>query len=540
MNVLLIIMQRFYSTKSGKTIASSNIPCSVPFARLFDILLVSPSTLMYNFALLLTFLPTESLSMKLNTKLVLIMVSLLVIAMCALFILNQYSQNELVKEIQESSTEISKAIQISVEDLTSEDIVPSRLKDYLKEAKKKGITEVNIINNEGEIINSSDPAKVGKKRDVRRSEKGLRASRTSSSKKSDRDISHRQYDLLVPVIVGDEQLGYISIHLLLDNIETIQHDNFIKRLTATFLVFMLGIFATIFLARKYTSPIQKLAESVKKVSAGDLSETFPVRRNDEIGELAANFNEMVKKLKEREDLEKRLYEAEHLSKVGQLASGIAHEIRNPLNYISLAIDHLKSELLPGCSDRREELETLTGKIKEEIRRVNYMVLNFMNYGRPLKLRLHEVSYEDLLSRVIPLLQDRLAEQHIEIITVIERNLPIMYVDQELMRNCLANLISNAAQAMPNGGKITLGACYDNEAGVFRLTCEDEGVGIKPEDIPKISQPYFTTKEAGIGLGLAITERIIKEHGGKMTVDSVLGTGTTFTLLIPVHDKEQAS
>ena len=85
-------------------------------------------------------------------------------------------------------------------------------------------------------------------------------------------------------------------------------------------------------------------------------------------------------------LEKRLYEAEHLSRVGQLASGIAHEIRNPLNYISLAIDHLKAEMLPGCGDKCDELTELTDKIKEEVRRANYMVLNFMNYGRPLKLR----------------------------------------------------------------------------------------------------------------------------------------------------------
>lgn len=477
--------------------------------------------------------------MRLNTKLVLIMVSLLVIAVCALFILNQFSQKDLVEEIQDSSKEISKAIQISVEDLTSEDVVPSRLKDYLKEAKKKGITEVNIINNEGEIINSSDPAKVGKKRDVKKTGKGLKASRVARSKKGETDPSLHPYDLMVPVIVGDEQLGYVSINLLLDNIQTIQHDNFIHRLAVTFLVFMLGIVLTIFLARKYTSPIQKLAESVKKVSAGDLSETFPAARDDEIGELAENFNEMVKKLKEREDLEKRLYEAEHLSKVGQLASGIAHEIRNPLNYISLAIDHLKSELLPISSDRREELEALTDKIKEEIRRVNYMVLNFMNYGRPLKLRASEFSYAELLSRVLPLLEEKLTEQRVEIVSDLDADLPEMKADQELLRNCMVNLITNAAQAMPDGGKITLGASFDVETNIFRLTFADEGGGIKPEDIPKISQPYFTTKEAGIGLGLAITERIIKEHGGDISVESTVGKGTTFTIILPAGSGELA-
>lgn len=475
--------------------------------------------------------------MRLNAKLVMIMVSLLIIAVCALFILNQYSQNDLVNEIQESSTEVSKAIQISVADLTSEAEFSSRLKDYLKNAKSRGINEVNIINNEGEIIDSSDPSKVGKRRDIRKLGKGLKASRPAHGKKKIEPDSSHPYDLVVPVIVGDEQLGYVHINLLLDNIRTIQHDNFLNRLAATFLVFMLGIVLTIFLARKYTKPIRRIVDSVKRVSAGDLSETFPVKSGDEIGELAANFNEMVNKLREREQLEKRLYEAEHLSRVGQLASGIAHEIRNPLNYISLAVDHLKSDLVQTCPERKAEFEELLGKIKEEVRRANYMVINFMSYGRPLKLRLTSISYQELVEKTLPLLEDKLAEQHIAIKWDESSHSPLMEADPELLRNCLVNLITNAAQAMTDGGTITLSARFDPGARRVLLTVADEGVGILPEDIPKISQPYFTTKEAGIGLGLAITERIVKEHGGELSVESAVGRGTVFTIALPQPDKE---
>lgn len=469
--------------------------------------------------------------MKLNTKLVIIMMSLLVIAILTLFAMNQYSQNDLVHEIQESSTEVSKAIQLSVEDLTSQaDDQSSRLTEYLKGARDKGIHEINIIDNEGEIINSSDPAKVGKKREIRKLEKGLRASSLRGVAGSS---SMRPYDLVVPVIVGDEQLGYVQINLLLDNISTIQHANFLRRLVATSLVFMLGIFLTFYLARRYTRPIHRLAENVKRVSAGDLSVTFPVETRDEIGDLAESFNEMVGKLREREALEKRLYEAEHLSKVGQLASGIAHEIRNPLNYISLAIDHLKSDILSDCSEqRRKEAETLTDKIKEEVRRANYMVLNFMNYGRPLKLRITTFAYPHLVEKVVPLLREKLDEQKIAIVTDMPDDLPPMQADQELLRNCLFNFVTNAGQAMHDGGRITLGARYDGERNVFLLTCTDQGKGIAPEELDKIFQPYFTTKEAGIGLGLAITERIVKEHGGEITVASSWGEGTTFTMVLP--------
>ncbi|HIJ96973.1 MAG TPA: HAMP domain-containing protein [Desulfuromonadales bacterium] len=466
--------------------------------------------------------------MKLNTKLILIMLSLLVLAMMTLFTLNQYAQNDLVREIQDSSQEISKAIQVSIEDLTSE-AETSRLSDYLMKARDKGIHEINIINTEGEIIDSSDPDKIGKKRELKKLEKGIHAVKRPPGGAM---LSQKPYEVLVPVIVGDEQLGYVQINMLLDNIRDIQHANFIHRLFATGMVFTVGIALTIFMARRYTTPIHNLVGDFKRVSAGDLSVTIPVDSSDEIGEMSAGFNAMVEKLRERELLEKRLYEAEHLSRVGQLASGIAHEIRNPLNYISLAIDHLKSEMLPLCGTKADELEELTNNIKEEVRRANYMVLNFMNYGRPLKLRRVQISYPELLTKVLPVLQGRLTEQQITVEQQIPTDLPPLYVDQELLRNCILNFINNAAQAMPEGGVITLSA--EKVDHKIRLAFADQGSGISPDDLEKIFQPYFTTKDVGIGLGLAITERIIKEHGGEIQVASILGTGTTFTVLLPLQ------
>jgi signal transduction histidine kinase len=465
--------------------------------------------------------------MKLNAKLIIIMLSLLVLAMLTLFSLNQYAQTDLVNEIQESSQEISKAIQMSIADLTSE-AETSRLTDYLIKAREKGINEINIINTDGEIIDSSDPDKIGKKRELKKLEKGIHAVQRPVGGAI---LSQKPYEVIVPVIVGDEQLGYVQINMLLDNIRDIQHANFIRRLFATGMVFSVGIALTIFLARRYTTPIHNLVDDFKRVSAGDLSVTIPVESNDEIGEMAAGFNMMVAQLREREALEKRLYEAEHLSRVGQLASGIAHEIRNPLNYISLAIDHLKTEMLPCCGDKSVELEELTNKIKEEVRRANYMVVNFMNYGRPLKLRRTMVTYRDLLSKVLPVLHDRLQEQQIVVKQQIPTDLPQLWIDQELVRNCILNFITNAAQAMPDGGVIIMGAAVDVNSDKILLSFSDQGGGIREEDLSKIFQPYFTTKDVGIGLGLAITERIIKEHGGEIQVESSVGKGTVFTVVL---------
>lgn len=471
--------------------------------------------------------------MKLNAKLVIIMMSLLVLTMLTLFILNQFAQNDLVNEIQESSQEISKAVQMSIADLTSE-AETSRLTEYLHLAREKGINEINIINSEGEIIDSSDPEKIGKTRELKKLEKGVHAApRTNGGS----ILSQRRYEVVVPVIVGDEHLGYVQINMLLDNIRDIQHANFIRRLFATCMVFTVGIALIVFLARRYTEPIHNLVEDFKRVSAGDLSVTIPVTSEDELGELADGFNNMVEKLREREVLEKRLYEAEHLSRVGQLASGIAHEIRNPLNYISLAIDHIRAEMLPCCGDKVGELTELTDKIKEEVRRANYMVLNFMNYGRPLKLRRTLTPYNDILDKVLPLLNERLAEQRISIVIELEPDLPFLWVDQELLRNCILNFINNAAQAMPGGGQITLGAVMGAENKSVLLTFRDQGCGIGEEDLGKIFQPYFTTKDVGIGLGLAITERVIREHGGTINVESSMGQGTTFIVQLPMKPEE---
>ena len=470
--------------------------------------------------------------MNLNARLVLIMISLLVLAVMTLFTLNQFSQNTLVSEIQESSQEISKAVQLSIADLTSE-TETSRLTEFFDSARQKGINEINIINSDGEIIDSTNPEKIGKLKDLKKLEKGVRSAPRKAE--SGTVLSQRPYDVVVPVIVGDEHLGYVQVNMLLDNIQSIQHSNFIKRLIATAMVFTVGIAFSIYLSRRYTDPIHRLVQDFKKVSSGDLSVTIPVESTDEVGELAKGFNEMVEKLREREALEKRLYEAEHLSRVGQLASGIAHEIRNPLNYISLAIDHLRSAVVEQCPERAGEVTALSDKIREEVRRANYMVINFMNYGRPLKLRKSEIAYAELLERTLSVLHERLTEQRVMIVQKISPDLPPLLLDPELMRNCITNFITNAAQAMPNGGSITLGAALDEQPGWVRLSFVDQGCGIAAEDVEKVFQPYFTTKDVGIGLGLAITERIVKAHGGDILVSSKPGQGTTFVVRLPMGE-----
>jgi signal transduction histidine kinase len=467
--------------------------------------------------------------MKLYTRLVIIMLSLLIMAVTILFFLNQQSQSELVEEIVDSSTEVSKAIQLSVADLTSEaEADPSHLSAYLATARKKGVTEVNIISNEGEIITSSDPTRIGKRWDVKRPRTGLKSLHQHGGDPS----APHLYDLLVPVIVGDQQLGYVQVNLLLDNIREIQHSNYLHRLVATSLVFIVGIVLAVVFARRYTSPIHHLAEEVKQVAAGDLSVSFATVRNDEIGQLATSLNEMVIQLKERKDLELRLAEAEHQSRAGQLAGGIAHEIKNPLNYISLAVDHLLSLQQEGVPP--VETEKILCRIKEEVRSATYLLHNFMGFGRPLQLKVADFSLTELLATTLEAFSHRFADARIDFIFSASDDLPPLHADQQLLRTCIVNFVTNAIEAMPYGGKLSISAAYGVTNDQFAIMVSDTGEGIASDHLVRIFQPYFTTKDAGVGLGLAITERIIRAHGGQVTVSSSRGSGTTFIIQLPRH------
>ncbi len=161
---------------------------------------------------------------------------------------------------------------------------------------------------------------------------------------------------------------------------------------------------------------------------------------------------MVEKLRERKP-GKACPVAEHLSRVGQWPPVLPHEIRTPLNYISLAIDHLRSEVVEQCPERAGEVTALADKIREEVRRANYMVINFMNYGRPLKLRKSEITYSELLERTLSVLYERLAAQQVTIEQRISPDLPVLLLDPELMRNCITNFITTRPQAMPMAARL---------------------------------------------------------------------------------------
>ncbi len=433
----------------------------------------------------------------------------------ASFYLYARTESALVQEMEENISELSNAISVSVEELTSpERTTEKRLQDYVKRLETRGVKEISIVSNEKEVIASSNPHRVGAKLDSKRKDLLITA------KLGDQLPSPTQkaYNLLVPIVVEGEQLGYAHISMVFDDYEKLIESHYLNRLAATLIVFTLGIIVSIFLSSRYTRPIYQIMAAAKKVASGDLSQTIPSHKgNDEINELTESFNEMVVKLRQNKALEERLRETEHFTALGQLASGIAHEIRNPLNFISLSIDHLKEKAGRASPDEQKRMSDLMSSIKSEIFRLNNMVEDILKYGRPIKLQIEWMNLNLLLKEVINLANQKAIEQGVEI-EYVPVDIPLIEGDGERIKTCLMNIVANGIQAMPTGGKLVIRAFRLNLDVVLEII--DNGPGISPDDLKKVFQPYFTTKQLGIGLGLALTKRIIEEHHGKIEISSI--------------------
>lgn len=477
-------------------------------------------------------MPSFFNNLSLKTKLLLMMLFLSLISIGLLFFLYARAERSLIGEVERYTDDLSAAIQISMEQLTKgdEEINDERLKEYVNRLKKKGIRDISILDNDKEVIASSNPRFIGKILDI----KGDMVKTSGNAWEYRRTYEgHRNYDILLPVVVGNEQLGYVHVAIIFDDFDELLRVNNIKRLVATVIIFALGIAVSIFLSMKYTRPIYDLERAARKVASGDLTENLDVKGRDEIGELTRSFNEMVRGLRERRELEDRLNRAEHLSKIGQLASGIAHEVRNPLNLMNLSIDHIRARYAPEVPGDREEFNTILSGVKAEIHRLNGLINNFLDYGKPVKLNIHPASINDIVEDVISIAEEKLIEQRIGVVRSFSKEVPPLPLDSHQIKACILNIILNSIQAMPKGGQILIETAVNNDFAT--LSVKDTGIGISPEHISEIFEPYFTTKDTGIGLGLAVTKRIIEEHGGRIDIISELGRGTVATVELPLKE-----
>lgn len=287
------------------------------------------------------------------------------------------------------------------------------------------------------------------------------------------------------------------------------------------------------ISQRLLAPIQRLTEGVKAVAAGDLSRKVEVRSRDEIGLLAREFNAMAASL-DRQQAELR--RAERLAAVGRISAQITHEIRNPLNAIGLNAELLAEEIA-GLSGPAAEARTLLAAISREVDRLNGVAEEYLRFARVPREATDRHDVGELLGHLLDFLSPELAAARVQVRRQLGRGLPPVRGDEARLRAVFLNLLRNSREAMPEGGTITV-TTRTADPGAVEILVEDTGGGIPPDDLTRVFEPFYSTKERGTGLGLAFTQQVMEEHGGSIRCESTVGRGTVFTLRLPAEPVQQ--
>ena len=280
-------------------------------------------------------------------------------------------------------------------------------------------------------------------------------------------------------------------------------------------------------------PMVELQQKIAQLGSGDLTVSVSfAHRNDEIGDLGRNFNQMVEQLREnREEIERlhrtQMSRAEHFATLGEMATGLAHEIRNPLAGIAGVIEIIGRDL-PTTSPAR----LVVKDVRQEIARINHIVTDLLQTARPHPPKVRKSDLNTTVEHAVMLGRQQAQSKSIEISLHKNPSLPEVEHDSDQIHQVLLNLMLNALQAIDVNGKIAVTLELRGNTAVIEVT--DNGRGIPPDLLPNIFRPFFTTKGEGTGLGLSLARRIVEEHQGRIDVTSAVGKGTTFAVVLPLQ------
>jgi signal transduction histidine kinase len=277
-------------------------------------------------------------------------------------------------------------------------------------------------------------------------------------------------------------------------------------------------------------PLRRLRDGARRIAAGDYASRIPEKGPAEVSDLAREFNSMGRAVEERE---RELVRSERLAAVGKMAAMITHEVRNPLSSIGLNTELLEEEI----GDHSGEARELCHAIHREVDRLTAITEEYLAFARLPKPKLAAEPINPMVGALAAFVREDLAAKKVTLTTDLAPGDPIAQIDAGQIRQCLINLVRNAAEAVvaKHGGQVTLRTRTAQVDGRPRIEIAviDDGIGIPPDVVPRLFDPFFSTKESGSGLGLALTQQIVRDHGGDLAVTSTVGRGTTFTLSVPM-------
>ena len=347
------------------------------------------------------------------------------------------------------------------------------------------------------------------------------------------------YEVMLPMNLNGEPFGSIRLGLSTTLLRRELNSALRQSLTLAGLALPLAWLVAWALARLMLKPLRSLTREVGRLARGEF-EIAPSRvAHDEFQELSAELQRLgqqleadrVAMLSERAHatVQSLVSYSKRLAALGRLTSGVAHEVKNPLNAMMIHLELLKERLDAPPQEVQQSLEVIGG----EIRRLDRVVQGFLRFMRPHELELKPIDVATLVQSAVVLVEAEWQSQGIHFAVEVAPGLPAIEADEELLRQALLNLIQNACQAMPRGGFVTVGARLDGHT--FCLGVTDEGVGIPPEEVERIFTLYYTTKSDGTGIGLSVVYRIVQMHDGSIDVQSELGHGTTMTIRLPFRE-----
>ncbi len=337
-------------------------------------------------------------------------------------------------------------------------------------------------------------------------------------------------------------IGILYVGILEQPYVDIQRETVLAFLAITLLGTLVSMMLAYLLSKRISVPIKKLAVASQEIAAGNLEATVDVTSNDEISDLAEAYNSMTSALKQRDEQLKeftksKIMESERLALIGQLAANVAHELNNPLQGI-VTYSHLLLERMPKNGASEKEFSSLQ-RIVTQANRCRDIIRGLLDFSRQRKPDTTVCDINAVIQECVTFVENQASFQNIEIVERFETDLPMTVVDPSQMQQVFLNMIINAAEAMEDGGTLTLETRSNLTERTIEIIITDTGYGIPEEHFAKLFDPFFTTKEVGhgTGLGLAISYGIIREHEGEISIESKVGEGSTFRIRLPLRKEE---
>jgi signal transduction histidine kinase len=335
-----------------------------------------------------------------------------------------------------------------------------------------------------------------------------------------------------PEAEAEQVIGYIEVVFskkgIIDTINSMRENMLLSAIVAT----IIGCIVALYFSRSIVKPIRRLASATTRIARGNWETKLPIDSWDEVGRLTDSFNQMsaslIEKRKQLEETYIELSKQERMAEIGNFSMMIAHELKNPLGIIKGSVDIIAKEGVKAQVSR-----TMMEYIQDEVKRLNRLVEDFLSFARPNPAHKSFVDINQLINKIVNLIPlPEFKEKDISLTVKLAQEMPEVNVDEHQIYQTLVNIFNNAIQAISQKGEITIKTEHEQD-GIL-ITFMDTGVGISDEEKGKVFEPFFTKKQSGTGLGLAVVKKIIDNHKGKITISDREGGGTVFSLWLPMY------